>query len=150
MTTTTDSLTSKELISKSSIDINASSPNIWEALVKPEIAKEYFFGAEIVTDWKVGSPITFKGEFNGNKYEEKGVLLNVEPNTQLQYSHWSNFDGLPDAPENYRTWTFDLTEKNGTTILTFSEDNIPTEKQKNRSDEFWSEALLKIKRIVEK
>jgi uncharacterized protein YndB with AHSA1/START domain len=140
---------SKELISKSSIEINASSPKIWESLVKPELAKEYLFGAEIVTDWKVGSPITFKGEFNGNKYEEKGVLLNVEPNTQLQYSHWSHFDGLPDTSENYRTWTFDIIEKNGMTLLTISEDNIPTEKQKNRSDEFWKEALLKIKRIVE-
>lgn len=140
----------KELISKSSIDLNASSPKIWEALVNPEIAKEYFFGAEIVTDWKVGSPITLKGEFNGNKYEEKGVLLNVEPNTQLQYSHWSNFDGLPDKLENYRTWTFDLDEKDGATQLSITEDNIPTEKQKNRSDEFWNEALLKIKRLVEK
>jgi uncharacterized protein YndB with AHSA1/START domain len=141
---------SKELISKSSIEINASSPRIWEALVKPEIAKEYLFGAEIVTDWKVGSPITFKGEFNGNKYEEKGVLLNVEPNTKLQYSHWSNFDGLPDEPENYRTWTFDIAEKDRTAKLSITEDNIPTEKQKNRSDNFWNEALLKIKRLVEK
>lgn len=141
---------SKEFISKSSIDINASPTRIWEALVKPEIAKEYFFGAEIVTDWKVGNPITFKGELNGNKYEEKGVLLNVEPNRQLQYSHWSNFDGLPDKFENYRTWTFDLNEKDGATQLSIAEDSIPTEKQKNRSDEFWREALLKIKRLVEK
>lgn len=139
----------KELISKSSIDINASSTKVWEVLVKPEIAKEYFFGAEIVTDWKVGSPITFKGEFNGNKYEEKGVLLNVETNAKLQYSHWSNFDGLPDESENYRTWTFDLIEKEGTTKLYITEDNIPTEKQKNRSDEFWGEVLKSIKRISE-
>ena len=132
------------------MEINSSSHKIWEALVQPEIAKEYFFGAEIVTDWKVGSPITFKGEFNGNKYEEKGVLLNVEPNTQLQYSHWSNFDGLSDEPENYRTWTFDIAEKDRTTKLSITEDNIPTEKQKNRSDDFWNEALLKIKRLVEK
>lgn len=139
----------KELISKSSIDINASSPKIWEALVTPQIAKEYFFGAEIVTDWIVGSSIIFKGKFNGNKYEEKGILLNVDRNTQLQYSHWSHFDGLPDDLENYRTWTFDLNEKNGVTQLSISEDNIPTEKQKNRSDEFWTEALQKIKRIIE-
>lgn len=141
---------SKELISKSSIEINASSPNIWEALIKPEIAKEYFFGAEIVTDWKEGSPITFNGEYNGNKYEEKGVLLKIKPNVQLQYSHWSHFDGLPDTPENYRTWTFDITENNGTSQLTIREDNIPSEKQKNRSDEFWNEVLLKIKQLAEK
>ncbi len=140
----------KELISQSSINIDASPPRIWEALIRPEIAKEYFFGAEIETDWKEGSLITFKGEYNGNKYEEKGVLINVEPNTQLQYSHWSHFDGLSDTPENYRIWTFDISEKNGTAVLTISEDNIPTEKQKKRSDEFWREVLLKIKRIVEK
>lgn len=141
---------SKELISKSSIDINSLSPNIWKALVEPEIAKEYFFGAEIITDWKVGNPIVFKGEINGNKYEEKGVLLNIVPNLQLQYSHWSHFDGLPDKPENYRTWTFDLNEKGETTQLSITEDNIPNEKQKNRSDEFWNEALLKIKRLIER
>lgn len=139
----------KELISQSTMSIDASPPRIWEALIRPEIAKEYFFGAEIETDWKEGNLITFKGEYNGNKYEEKGVLLNVKPNAQLQYSHWSHFDGLPDTPENYRTWTFDITENNGTTLLTISEDNIPTEKQKNRSDEFWSEVLLKIKRLTE-
>lgn len=140
----------KELLAESSIDMNTSPSRIWEALTKPEIAKEYFFGAKITTDWKEGSPITFSGEYNGNKYEEKGVLLRVEPNSQLQYSHWSHFDGLPDKPENYRTWTFTITEKNGTSLLTVIEDNIPTEKQKNRSNEFWKEALLKIKGLVEK
>ena len=137
------------MISKSSIKIKASASRIWEILVTPEIAKSYFFGAEIETDWKVGSPITFTGEYNGNKYQEKGTLLIVAPNTQLQYSHWSNFDGLPDEPENYRTWTFDLEEMNGMSQLSISEDNIPTEKQKNRSDEFCAEVLLKIKHLAE-
>jgi uncharacterized protein YndB with AHSA1/START domain len=140
----------RKYISSSTIKIEASCSMIWDALIKPEIAKVYFFGAQIVTDWKKGSPITFRGEFNGNKYEEKGTILNVEPNNQLQYSHWSNFDGLPDTPENYRTWTFDITEREETTFLTISEDNIPTVRQKNRSDDFWNDALSKIKRLVEK
>lgn len=140
---------SRALISKSSIHINAPSSEIWEALVNLEIAKKYFFGAEIVTDWKEGSPIKFKGEFKGNKYEEKGVLLNVNPNSILQYSHWSHFDGLADEPHNYRTWTFEIIEDNSTNLLSISEDNIPTEKQKNRSDEFWEEVLIKIKSLVE-
>lgn len=141
---------SKEFISKSSMGISASSSKIWEALIKPEIAKEYFFGAEIVTNWKIGSPITFRGEFNGNKYEEKGIVLNVAPGTQLQYSHWSNFDGLPDEPENYRIWTFDVIEKDGRTQLFISEDNIPTKKQQKRSDEFWKGVLLTLKALLEK
>lgn len=139
----------KKHISKTTIKINAEPKIIWTALVTPEIAKQYFWGAEIITDWKIGNPIILKGEFNGNKYEEKGILLNVETNIQLQYSHWSPFDNLPDEPENYRTWTFNIDEENGTTQLAISEDNIPTEKQKNRSDEFWNEVLLKIKKIAE-
>ncbi|WP_109829751.1 SRPBCC domain-containing protein [Reichenbachiella versicolor] len=140
---------SKEYVSKTSVEIKATPQKIWEALIKPEIAKEYFFGAEITTDWKVGSPIKFKGEYNGNSYEEKGIILNVEPNIQLQYSHWSHFDGLPDLPEHYRTWTFDITQENDNTTLAVSEDNIPTEKQKNRSDEFWNGVLTQVKQIVE-
>lgn len=139
----------KESISRSSINIKSSSTRIWEVLVTPEIAQGYFFGAEIETDWKVGSPITFKGEFNGNKYEEKGILLHVEPQVKLQYSHWSHFDGLPDKPINYRTWTFEIQTINEKQQLSITEDNIPTEKQKIRSDQFWREVLLKIKQLSE-
>lgn len=137
-------------ISKASIDINTSPEKIWNALVQPDIAKEYFFGAEIISDWKEDSPIVFKGEYNGNAYEEKGILKCVKPNIQLQYTHWSNLEGIPDIPENYRVWTFDIVEKENCTQLLVSEDNIPTEKKQERSNEFWNGVLLNIKQIVEK
>lgn len=140
----------KTFTSTSSILIHASVAKVWNALVDPTIAKEYFMGAAVITDWKVGSPILFKGEFNRNQYQEKGVLLKVEPNVQLQYSHWSPFDGLPDVQENYRTWSFNLSKKDKGILLAVSEDSIPTEKQKNRSDEFWKGALETLKKIVEK
>lgn len=139
----------REHISTSNIDIEAPPGKIWKALIRPEIIKKYFYGAEVVTDWKEGNPIIFKGEFNGNKYEEKGTLLSVQTAKRLQYTHWSNLDGIPDAPENYRIWTFDLKEKGGVTQLSISEDNIPTEKLKKRSDEFWESILKSIKEIVE-
>ncbi|MEQ9287289.1 MAG: SRPBCC domain-containing protein [Cyclobacteriaceae bacterium] len=135
--------------SKSSIKIQASPAMVWDALVNKEIAKEYFHGAEVWSSWEEGSPITFKGEFNGNEHEEKGVILKVVPGSLLQYSHWSHFDGLPDEPENYRTWTFSIADGSGDAILSVSEDNIPTEAKKLRSDEFWNEVLQTIKRIVE-
>lgn len=135
--------------SKASIDIQASASKVWEALVNPEFAKKYFFGAKVSSDWQIGSPITFSGEYNGNTYEEKGTLLHVNPNVQLQYTHWSNLEGIADIPENYRIWTFDLAEKGSSTQLSVSEDNIPTEKQRNRSDEFWNGVLLTIKQLLE-
>ena len=84
-----------------------------------------------------------------NKYEEKGVLLHVKPESLLQYTHWSHFDELPDAPENYRTWTFRLSEEDTHVLLSITEDNIPTEKKRERSDEFWSGVLATIKQLLE-
>ena len=74
--------------------------------MNPATAKKYFFGADVHSDWKEGSPITFTGEFNGNSYHEKGTILQCQPERLLQYSHWSDLEQLPDLPENYRNWTF--------------------------------------------
>ncbi|MCB0665976.1 MAG: SRPBCC domain-containing protein [Saprospiraceae bacterium] len=137
------------LISESTIPITATPATIWEVLTNPDIAKEYLHGAKIDTDWKVKSAITLSGEFNGNKYVEKGILLEVRPFVAIRYTHWSPFDGLPDLPENYRIWSYSLEAKGNKTLLKISEDNIPTEKQKNRSDEFWRGVLFKIKQLCE-
>lgn len=139
----------RKYISKSSIEIKSAKSKIWEALINPELAKTYFFGAQVSSDWKEGNSITFTGSYNGNNYEEKGILLAVKQEKQLQYTHWSNLDGIPDIPENYRVWTFDLIDKVNHVKFSVTEDNIPTEKQKLRSDEFWAGVLLKIKILVE-
>lgn len=140
----------REFVSKTSIVINAPVANVWDSLVNPDMAKQYFWGATISSDWQVGSPITFRGEFNGNQYEEKGEILQFQPERLLQYSHWSNLEDLPDVPENYRNWTFSLAKEGAAVSLTVTEDNIPTEKQKERSDEFWAGVLKTIQQLLEK
>ena len=137
----------KNHVSKNTIDIGADPSSVWKVLTDPEEAKKYYFGAEVVTSWKEGESIVFKGSYNGNDYEEKGTLLSVKPNLRLQYTHWSNLENLPDLPENYRIWTFDLQEDGKNTQLTVTEDNIPTLQQKERSDEFWKDVLQKIKAL---
>ena len=37
------------------------------------------FGTDAVSDWKEGSPITWKGEWEGKHYEDRGVILRLEP-----------------------------------------------------------------------
>ncbi len=135
-------------ISQAAILIKADTTKVWQALIDPEIAKSYFFGAKITTNWNIGDEIIFEGEYNGNKYFEKGEILNVEEHVRLQYSHWSNLENLPDIPENYRIWTFNLAEAQGGTKLTVTEDNIPSEHQKQRSDEFWQGVLSTIKSLT--
>jgi uncharacterized protein YndB with AHSA1/START domain len=139
----------REHVSTASIAIDASSAAVWDALVNPATAKAYLFGADVRSDWKEGSPITFTGSFNGHSYHEKGTILQCEPERLLQYSHWSDLESLPDLPENYRNWTFRIESRNPGAVLTVTEDNIPDEAKRSRSDEFWSGVLSTIKGIVE-
>ncbi|AOP33616.1 hypothetical protein A0128_07000 [Leptospira tipperaryensis] len=135
--------------SESSSTIAGSAAAVWEALTNPDLAREYFWGAQVATTWEEGSPITFQGEFKGTRYLEKGTILEFTPERTLRYTHWSDLEGIPDVPENYRTWTFQLHGQGDSVRLSVSEENIPTEPQKLRSGEFWREVLTTIKRIVE-
>ncbi len=139
----------REHVSRASIEIAASSAAAWDALVNPTTAKEYFGGAEVRSDWKEGSPITFTGAFNGNAYLEKGTILQYQSERLLQYSHWSDLESLPDLQENYRNWTFRIESGDRRVVLSVTEDNIPDEAKRARSDEFWSGVLSTIKGILE-
>jgi uncharacterized protein YndB with AHSA1/START domain len=52
----------KNLIARVSINIDAPSEKVWDALITPETIKQYMFGADVVSDWREGSPIVWKGE----------------------------------------------------------------------------------------
>lgn len=54
----------KNLELSKTLKINASIERIWNAITHPEKIKKYFFGTEIITDWKVGNSIVFQGEFD--------------------------------------------------------------------------------------
>jgi uncharacterized protein YndB with AHSA1/START domain len=104
--------------------IAASAPDIWAALTTPAALKKFFFGADVVTDWKVGSPIRMKGEFRGRAYEDKGEIVTFEPPQQLSFSHWSALSGQADTPENYHLVTFDLEPDGIATKVTLSQANL--------------------------
>jgi uncharacterized protein YndB with AHSA1/START domain len=58
---------SKELIITNSIDIHASASKVWDALTNPEQTKKYMFGCETVSDWEVGSPLLWRGTYDGKE-----------------------------------------------------------------------------------
>ena len=104
--------------------IAASAPDIWTALTTPSALKQFFFGADVITDWKVGSPIRMKGEFKGKTYEDKGNIVAFDPPRQLSFSHWSAMSGQADTPANYHLVTFDLAPEGAATHVTLSQANL--------------------------
>jgi uncharacterized protein YndB with AHSA1/START domain len=134
----------------SSITINAPASKVWDAITTPAMIKQWFFGVDTETDWKEGSPIVHRGEWQGKPYEDKGTILTVEPHKRLVHSHWSPMSGLPDSPENYERITYTLTERDGKTELKLSETNLPSEDAKTLSLQIWERVLESLKQLVEK
>lgn len=135
---------------KVSTVINAPVSSVWEALTKPELIKQYFFGTTTITDWKVGGPIKFKGEWEGKSYEDKGTVLKFEPNKMLQYDYWSSMSGIEDKPENYVTITYFVSGEKNKTTLTISQENIANEKMKEHSEQNWKKVLNNLKDFIER
>ena len=139
----------KTLIAKATININAPTSKVWDALTKPDLIKQYMFGTQVTTDWKVGSPITYKGEWNGKAYEDKGKVLQVEPGKLLVSTFWSSLSGLTDIPENYKTVSYELSVEGRGTNLTITQDNNDSQEEANHSEQNWKMVLEGIKKLLE-
>lgn len=141
---------SEDLRTEDSIIINAPIERVWEALTTPELIKQWFFGVETTTDWKAGSPIVHRGEYQGKPYEDKGDILVIERPKLLAHSHWSPTSGLPDKPENYQRVSWELSDSDGkTTQLTIKETNLPSEEAMATSQRSWRMVLENLKELLE-
>ena len=139
----------KNLIAKASTSIYASKSEVWKALIDPEAIKQYMFGTTVTSEWREGSPITWKGEFKGKSYEDKGAILILDPEKTLQYSHFSPVSGQPDRPENYHTVTINLSGSSEKTDVSLAQDNNASEQAREESEKNWVTMLDGLKTYVE-
>ena len=137
------------LIAKAEADVNAPKSRVWDALVDPAAIKQYMFGTNVSSEWKEGSPITWKGEWEGKAYEDKGTILEIQPGRRLRYSHFSPLMGKPDKPENYHNVTIDLSDSGDRTHVTLAQDNNADEKAKAHSEKNWTMMLDGLKKYLE-
>jgi uncharacterized protein YndB with AHSA1/START domain len=145
-----------EITAEAMVDIDATPSEVWRSLTDPARLKQYYLGAEVETDWQVGSPITFKGEWEGKPYEDKGEILVFEPERKLAYSHFSPMGGKPDAPENYHVVEVTLDEREGATRVTLRQSNLEggaTEEDRANRDDYennWKQMLDGLKKTTER
>jgi uncharacterized protein YndB with AHSA1/START domain len=131
------------------ISIRASKAMVWEALTNPVLIKKYFFGTDTDTDWKVGSPVFYRGVWEGKPYEDKGTILANEFQRKIQFNYWSSFSGKPDALEHYATITYLLEGDNGETKYTVVQDNIENEELLAHSEANWKMVMEGMKKMIE-
>jgi len=139
----------RDLTIEKSIHIHAPRQKVWEALADPGIVKQYFFGTTVHSDWKVSSPITFQGEWEGNSFRDKGTILEIDPGHSLKYSYWSAFSGLEDREENYSLVSYRLEEEKGGTSLSLTQTGFAGEEAMKQSQGGWEAVLAGLKQLLE-
>ena len=142
---------------RNSIRIQAPAAVVWDMLVNPGQTKKYMFGCETVSDWKVGSPLLWRGVHEGKEVVfVKGNIVKIEPSRLLVYTVFDPFSTMPDIPENYLEITYALIPENSGTMLKVSQGDYTKvaegERRYNESynnGEGWDPLLVQIKKLIE-
>jgi uncharacterized protein YndB with AHSA1/START domain len=138
------------LIAKIELQVNAPVSTVWDGLTNPDKIKKYLFGTEAVSDWKKGSTLIFRGEWEGKQYEDRGTIKEIIPNKILHYTYWSSMSGSEDKPENYANIIYEVEPSGSGTKLTITQDNIPNEERKEKAENDWNFVLKTMKDLMEK
>jgi hypothetical protein len=140
-----------DLIVSETIQINTSKVRMWEVLTNPDIIKEYLYGTETITDWKVGSEIIFQGEYEGQQYNDKGIVESINLYQSLSYWYWSGFSGTEDLKENYSLVSYKIDEVSDSEInFTWTQKGFSTSEGLEHSQKGMETLLNSIKTIAEK
>ena len=136
-------------IATAETDIDAPANRVWEALTDPDEIAKYMFGSRVDTDWQPGSSITWKGEYEGKPFEDKGEILEVVRDRRLKMTHYSPLSGEEDVPENYHTLTYVLDGQDGHTHVSLRQDNNSSADAAEHSQANWQKMLAGLKATVE-
>lgn len=142
-------LLTKEITLRTSIEINAPVAKVWKALTDPALVKQYFFGTEISSDWKKGSPIHYTGIWEGKEYHDKGIITEIEEEKFIRYNYWSSFSGKQDIPENYDKISYELSVRDEKTLLTVVQEGFKSDEEKEKSEKNWQMVFQGMKKLLE-
>jgi uncharacterized protein YndB with AHSA1/START domain len=111
-----------------SVDLAVPPERVWQVLVDPDLVARYMHGTSVESEWTVGAPVVWRGEWQGTPYEDKGEVLAVEPPRRLAVTHWSPLTGEPELPANYHHVTYEIEPLgDGGSRLTLTHGNSPTQ-----------------------
>jgi uncharacterized protein YndB with AHSA1/START domain len=136
-------------VSGAEITINAPIDTVWHAITNAKIA--LMPGTVVESDWEVGDPITFEGEFEGRHFKDYGEIVEKEEGKSVAFSHWSK---TPEQPANYHIVRYDLTDNIDATRVVLTQSNVGEKvdidaRTKAEFDKNWQTMLQHLKKASE-
>lgn len=85
--------------------IRTTPEKLWDALVKPEFTKKYWFGATLQSEWKQGAP--WQIVFSDGRIADAGEILEIEQHKRIVIK-WRN-EFMPELKaEGYSRCTIEI------------------------------------------
>jgi uncharacterized protein YndB with AHSA1/START domain len=125
--------------------IHAPIDRVWRALTDPQDIARYMMGAQVISDWKAGSTITWKGEWNGKPFEDTGRVLAIMHPDLLKYSHSST---TPEGEREEHVITIELKEVAGATHVRLTQGQNATQEASDHAVEMWTTMLDGLKKVL--
>lgn len=140
--------------------IKTTPEQLWQALTEPAFTKRYW-GAELRSDWQVGSPVLWR-EGSPDFADEGQVVLESDPPRRLSYSwhlaqpahaeylNWDEATYAAARAEPRTKVTFDLEPEGETVKLTVVHDGFPPESPMRKAvSGGWPSLLASLKTLLE-
>lgn len=99
--------------------IAAPADKVWTALTGPGATVMPM--TKVETDWVVGHPIVFSGEWKGQSFEDHGEIKKVAAGKEVIFTHWS---GNRPQPEDYHVVRYALSADGVGTKVRLTQSNI--------------------------
>jgi len=141
---------SNSMIIKEEVVFKSSAAKVWDLLVNPEMTKQYMFGCEVLSDWKIGSPVYWKGQTEDGQevVYVKGEVLEFEEGKKVSSTTFDPNSGMADVPENYVKLSYELKETDAGTKLTITQGDFAGaeegQKRYEESKSGWKEMVIPI------
>jgi uncharacterized protein YndB with AHSA1/START domain len=146
-----------QLLIKNIVKIAAPAAIVWDVLTNPAQTKKYMFGCETVSDWKKGSTLDWRLNYEGkDMVAVKGSIVGIEPGKSLVYTVFDPHSTMEDIPENYLTVNYTLEQMGNQTELTVVQGDYNQVGEGERryqeaynGGEGWNPILIEIKKLAE-
>ena len=113
----------------------------WSALIDPAKVRQYMFGAQVESSGIVGGPISYRYEWEGKVFFDRGTITALEPPRLLAMTVARETDSGHAVPDGHNTLAFEVRpEGNGCRVL-IRQGNNPSQELADRSKQNWDVVL---------
>jgi uncharacterized protein YndB with AHSA1/START domain len=117
--------------------IASSREKVWTALTNPEFTRQYWNGRLVESDWRVGSPVVVRHDYDDETDSLGGTVLVADRPVRLSY-------GVPPS-----VVTFELAEHASVVRLTVTHEGLDGEAGVQAASGGWSFILSNLKTLLE-